>query len=274
MNDLYQQLLNNCTQGSKNNERLAIYEVNQQIILSALARTDFFDFAAFYGGTCLRLFHKLPRFSEDMDFSLLTPSNTFHFEKYFAAILEEFLLYDRKVELHKKDKKGFSKIESAFLKDNTLVYDLAFTTTRAVKIKIEIDIAPPLAFDTEQCLQLLPYSFFARCYTLPSLYAGKMHALVFRNWKTRVKGRDWFDFEWYVRNRISLDFEHLQARIRAFNHKEMTQQDFIEQLRLRLTHTPIEQVKADVLPFIPSDTDLTIWSNNYFLQLIDKIVWK
>ena len=101
-----------------------------------------------------------------------------------------------------------------------------------------------------------------------------MHALVFRNWKTRVKGRDWFDFEWYVRNRIPLDFEHLQARIRAFNHKEMTQQDFIEQLRLRLTHTPIEQVKADVLPFLPSDANLSIWSNNYFLQLVDKIVWK
>ena len=106
-----------------------------------------------------------------------------------------------------------------------------------------------------------------RCFTLPDLFAGKMHALVYRTWKNRVKGRDWYDFEWYVRHKVPLDFNHLQERIKEFNGCEKNKEEFLEDLRNRLDSADINQVKADVLPFIKNPKELEIWSNDYFLQL-------
>ena len=212
MNELYRNMLKAYDLTTAQDVRNATFEVNQQIILSGLAQGGFFDVAAFYGGTCLRVFHGLQRFSEDMDFSLLVKDERFDFTRYFQPIMDEFALVGRRVEIKKKEKKNFGRVESAFLKDNTDVYDISFQTERSVKIKIEVDTCPPLRFDTELRLLLQPRSFMARCFTLPCLFAGKMHALVFRTWKSRVKGRDWYDFEWYVRNHVALDFAHLQER--------------------------------------------------------------
>ncbi len=251
--------------------RNATFEVNQQIVLAGLYHGGFFERAAFYGGTCLRIFHGLQRFSEDMDFSLLQPDENFSFSTYFQPIIEQFELVGRKVEITKKDKKSFSKVESAFLKDNTDVYDLSFTSEKSIKIKIEVDIVPPLLFTTEQKLLLQPYSFMTRCFTLPCLFAGKMHALVFRAWKNRVKGRDWYDFEWYVRNGVPLDFKHLQERIRQFNAMEITKEEFMQLLKERLGSTSISLVKQDVMPFVRNPEEIKIWSNDYFLQLADMI---
>lgn len=128
-----------------------------------------------------------------MDFSLLTQDDKFDFTKYFPAIVDAFTMVGREVEIKKKDKRNFGKVESAFLKDNTDVYDVTFQTEKSIKIKIEVDTCPPLNFKTEQKLLLQPYSFMTRCFTLPDLFAGKMHALVYRAWKNRVKGRDWYD---------------------------------------------------------------------------------
>ncbi|MBO4431188.1 MAG: nucleotidyl transferase AbiEii/AbiGii toxin family protein [Bacteroidaceae bacterium] len=113
-----------------------------------------------------------------------------------------------------------------------------------------------------------------RCFTLPDLYAGKMHALVYRAWQRRVKGRDWYDFEWYVRWNISLNFAHLQERIREFNGEIIDQETFMNQLREKLATTDIEQVKDDVIGFVDNPHELDIWSNDYFLQLADRIVFK
>ena len=106
------------------------------------------------------------------------------------------------------------------------------------------------------------------------LYAGKMHALLFRQWKHRIKGRDWYDFEWYVRNRIPLDFAHLQERAREFNEIELTKDEFIRMLKERFKKADIKQVKDDVMPFIENIHELDIWSNEYFLQLVDMIIYK
>lgn len=89
------------------------------------------------------------------------------------------------------------------------MYDVTFQTEKSIKIKIEVGTCPPLNFKTEQKLLLQPYSFMTRCFTLPDLFAGKMHALIYRVWKNRVKGRDWYDFECYVRHNVPLDFTHL-----------------------------------------------------------------
>ena len=255
MNELYEKMLSAYDQSTDTARRNAVYEVSQQIVLAGLADGGFFDKAAFYGGTCLRIFHGLNRFSEDMDFTLLKEDNSFHFEQYFQPIIDQFALVGRKVEIKKKEKKSFGKVESAFLKDNTDVYDLSFQTEKSIRVKIEVDTIPPLKFTTEQKLLLQPKSFMTRCVTLPDLFAGKMHALA----------------EWYVRNGIPLDWNHLQERIRQFNGQEMTLEEFKTTLRERLSGTDINRVKEDVLPFLNNPGELAIWTNDYFLLLADQM---
>lgn len=274
MNTIFEQMLSRYQIVSDKDRRNSIYEVMQQITLAGLYRGGFFDKAAFYGGTCLRIFHKLERFSEDMDFSLLSHDESFNLEEYFPAIRDEFSTLGRDVVITKKDKRSFGKVESAFLKDDTEVYDVVFQTEKSLKIKIEVDTKPPLNFQTEQKLLLHPFSFMTRCFTLPDLYAGKMHALVFRSWKNRVKGRDWYDFEWYVRNGIKLDFNHLQERIREFNGIEVNREGFIKQLKEKIASTDMRMVRQDVEPFLKNVDSLNIWSTDYFLQLTEMIVFE
>ena len=268
-NEIYDNMLSAYGVTTEQERCNAIFEGNQQVILAGLYNGGFFDMAAFYGGTCLRIFQGLQRFSEDMDFSLLAPDDKFDFTKYFQPIIDEFAIVGREVEIKKKDKKSFGKVESAFLKDNTDVYDVSFQTDKSIKIKIEVDTQPPLNFGTEQKLLLQPHSFMTRCFTLPDLFAGKMHALVYRGCKNRVKGRDWYDFEWYVRHNVPLDFAHFAERVHQFNNEEIRQEVFMAKLKDRLASADINQVKNDALPFVRNPNELDIWSNDYFVQLAD-----
>lgn len=274
MDDIFNQMLSSYEINTDTDRRNATFEVMQQIILAGLQQGGFFDKAAFYGGTCLRIFHGLQRFSEDMDFSLVRKDEKFNIEDYFDPIVKVFESIGRKVVIIKKDKRTFGRVESAFLKDNTQLYDVAFQTEKSIKIKIEVDTNPPLMFDTEQKLLMKPYSFMTRCFTLPDLYAGKMHALVFRNWKTRLKGRDWYDFEWYVRNDVPLDFLHLQERIKEFSGEEMSREKFMQLLNERLATADMKSVLEDVTRFVRNPNELKIWSNDYFLELAKKIRFK
>ncbi len=252
----------------------AQHEVMQQITLAGLYRGGFFNKAAFYGGTCLRIFYGMERFSEDMDFSLLQQDADFKLEDYFEPIKTEFNALGREVVINKKEKKNQTNVESAFLKDDTAIYNMQFRTERNIKIKIEVDINPPSGFTTEHKFLLLPFSFMVRCYTLPDLYAGKMHALLFRSWKNRVKGRDWYDFEWYVRNNTALNFEHLCQRtsqLGSLPEEELTRDNFIQLLRDKILKTNMEMVKADVRPFIKNSEEMDIWSTEYFMHVADMI---
>ena len=187
-NEIFDNMLSRYDLTTEQYKRNAIFEVNQQMILAGLYAGGFFESAAFYGGTCLRIFHGLQRFSEDMDFSLLTQDDKFDFTKYFPAIIDAFAMVGREVEIKKKDKKNFGKVESAFLKDNTDVYDVTFQTEKSIKIKIEVDTCPPLNFKTEQKLLLQPYSFMTRCgrteskvvigTTLNGMYAIMFHLIL------------------------------------------------------------------------------------------------
>lgn len=268
-NAIYDNMLAAYDLSTEQQKQNAIFEVNQQVILAGLYNGGFFDVASFYGGTCLRIFHGLQRFSEDMDFSLLVPDEKFDFTKYFQSIIDEFAIVGREVEIKKKDKKEFGKVESAFLKDNSDVYDVSFQTDKSIKIKIEVATHPPLSFRTEQKLLLQPHSFMTRCFALPDLFAGKMHVLVYQAWKNRVKGRNWYDFEWYVRHNIPLGFAHLAERALQFNNEMIERDAFVAQLKDKLASANMNQVKSDVLPFVKNPKELDIWSNDYFVQLVD-----
>ena len=269
---IFENMLSRYQIATKDDLTNATHEVMQETALAGLYKAGFFNKSAFYGGTCLRIFHGLPRFSEDLDFSLLQPDSTFALENYFDAIIAEFKALGKEIVINKKAKTTQTNVESAFLKENTEIYDLQFATEKRIKIKIEVDTQPPLDFSTEYKLLLLPFSFMTRCYSLPDLYAGKMHAFLFRNWQNRVKGRDWYDFEFYVRNNIALNFSHLQKRaeqINGLSSTDFTPEIFKQMLKERILKTNINDVKNDVRPFLKNPQEMDIWSTNYFLQLAD-----
>jgi predicted nucleotidyltransferase component of viral defense system len=261
----------------------AMREIMQEIALAALSRTDFFDKAAFYGGTALRIFYGLDRFSEDLDFSLLEANPNFSLEPYFAAISSEFHSLGMNVSIREKDKRTKSAIESAFLKSETIWKELVLEdvvkqtgvkSNKTIKIKIEVDRIPPLGFETEQKLLLRPFSFYVNSFTRSSLFAGKMHALLFRKWKNRIKGRDWYDMEWYIRKGIPLDVNHFLQRAKDtgdWSAETITSEDILQLLRDKINSISVEQVKVDVVRFISNEQQLEIWSKSYFLDLIEQL---
>jgi len=251
---------------------LALREVMQEIALAGLNRGGFFGKAAFYGGTCLRIFYGLPRFSEDLDFSLLKTDREFSLRPYLKVLRDEFAAFGFEVEVVEKEKTATSDIASAFLKKSSSIYDLEVSGKKTLKIKIEVDIDPPLGFSTEPKLLIQPYSFYVSCFSLPDLFAGKMHALLFRNWKNRANGRDWFDFEWYIRQGTPLNLRHLLERARQSGHwqgEDMTPRQFMELLRARIQSLDVDSVRLEVSRFVRETDQLQIWSRDYFMQLAE-----
>lgn len=256
--------------------RHALREVMQEIALAGLQRSGFFEKAAFYGGTCLRVFHGLPRFSEDLDFSLLAPESDFSLAPYFKGLREEFVAFGFDVDISERKKIVQSAVVSAFLKESTSIYDVRVASRRKLKIKFEVDTDPPGKFSTRERLLVQPYSFYVRCYALADLYAGKMHALLFRQWKNRVKGRDWFDFEWYVRHDVGLNLSHLEERAKQsgdWQGSNLAKSEFMALLQGRIRSLDVSLARKDVLPFVRSPGVLDIWSQAYFLDLAEKIVF-
>jgi predicted nucleotidyltransferase component of viral defense system len=261
----------------------AMREIMQEIALAALSRTDFFDKAAFYGGTAIRIFYWLDRFSEDLDFSLLAPNPDFSLTPYFSKIVEEFQSLGMNVSIREKDKRIKTQVESAFLKSETIWQELVLedlvkqhgiSSNKTIKIKIEIDRLPPLGFSTEEKLLIRPYSFYVKCFTMPSLFAGKLHALLFRKWKSRVKGRDWYDMEWYIRKGVPLNMHHFLQRAKETNdwtENQISQEQILQLLITKIESVSLESVKEDVVRFISNDQKLAIWSENYFKDLIQKM---
>lgn len=261
----------------------AMREIMQEIALAALSRTDFFDKAAFYGGTALRIFYGLDRFSEDLDFSLLAPNPDFSLTPYFSKIVEEFQSLGMNVSIREKDKRIKTQVESAFLKSETIWQELVLedlvkqhgiSSNKTIKIKIEIDRIPPLGFSTEEKLLIRPYSFYVKCFTMPSLFAGKLHALLFRKWKSRVKGRDWYDMEWYIRKGVPLNMHHFLQRAKETNdwtENQISQEQILQLLITKIESVAFDSVKDDVIRFIADDQKLAIWSPNYFKDLIQKM---
>ena len=261
----------------------ALREIMQEITLAALSRTDFFEKAAFYGGTALRIFYGLDRSSEDLDFSLLKADSNFSIEPYFKVLLDEFKSLGLTISIKEKKKTKRTAIDSAFLKAETIwqeivlediIKETGVRSNKILKIKIEVDREPPLNLLTEEKLLLRPFSFYVKCFTQSSLFAGKMHALLFRKWKSRVKGRDWYDLEWYIKKGIPLDVNHFLARANDTNdwqEDNISKEQIIELLDKRIESVSFSSIKEDVVRFLNNDEALAIWSPQYFKDLISQM---
>ena len=264
----------------------ALREIMQEIALAGLQRAGFFEKAAFYGETALRIFYGLNRFSEDLNFSLLEVNPDFSLDKYLDAILTEFNSLGMEVSVKEKQKTIQNNIESAFLKSETIWKELVLEGVvpqsglgqkASIKIKIEVDTMPPLGFETEEKLLLKPFSFYIQCFTISDLFAGKMHALLFRKWKTNVKGRDWYDMEWYIQNGIPLNLQHFALRAKDsgdWGKDTITPDEFLDLLKVKIDGVDLNRIKADISRFIPDPEVLTIWSPKYFQDLVGHLRFK
>jgi len=263
----------------------ALREILQELALLGLWRGKFFEHAAFYGGTALRVLYGLDRYSEDLDFSLLRPSPTFHLGVFGDALLREIRSFGFEVDFEPRQKPARTRIGSAFLKANTYRQWLVIETgdellrglpaVRTLKIKLEVDTDPPGGFETESRYLLQPIPFGLRVYRLPDLFAGKLHAVLCRKWQSRIKGRDWYDLVWYAARHPHVNLGHLETRMRQSgdygDEEPLTRARLLELLRQRVRRVDVGELRGEVAPFVRERQSLEIWSQDFFLHLIDRI---
>lgn len=285
MNNILQEMLNKYNCNTKEDYINSFKEIVQEIALYSLSLTDFFDNAAFYGGTALRIFYNLDRFSEDLDFSLCVNDVEFSLEKYFIELTKNFERVGLNFTPQIKEKNIESNIQSAFLKGNTLEHILLINPktdiakyiqkNETIKIKLEIDTNPPSGATYEYKYNNFPLPYKIKIYDESSLFAGKVHAVLCRSWKKRVKGRDLYDFEFYIKNGCLLNIEHLEKRMIQTGHwkefEPLTLSKVKELLHNKIDEINFEKAKEDVLPFIENSFKLKMWEKTYFNYLVDQL---
>ncbi|MDP8262987.1 MAG: nucleotidyl transferase AbiEii/AbiGii toxin family protein [Candidatus Ancaeobacter aquaticus] len=270
---------------SINDYENALKEIVQEIALLGLWRSKFFEKSAFYGGSALRILYGLNRFSEDLDFSLLKKDEDFSFGNYCAALEEELRSFGFNTTVEKKEKKIESNIDSAFIKagtlENLLVVDAVSSlrekihSKKIIKIKLEVDKNPPGNFQTEAKYLFQPIPFSVNTYTLPCLFAGKMHALLCRSWASRVKGRDWYDLVWYLGMKVPVSIKHLESRMKQTGHLELDEsltEEYLKQmLREKIKTVDFDRAKIDVENLLLDRASLKIWSEGFFQEVCNNI---
>ena len=285
MQQVLSQMLSKYQINNIEDKKNAIKEIVQEIVLCGLSRGGFFKEAAFYGGTALRIFYGLDRFSEDLDFSLITQNPDFDLTKYFPYIENETKSLGLNFNVTEKIKSVDSNIKSAFLKGNTKEHILSFyedsedskfiNKEETIRIKFEVDINPPTGATYETKFGLLPSPYQVRLYDLQSLFAGKIHACLCRNWKSRVKGRDFYDYIFFLSIGAKVNLENLKAKLvqsKFINENyDLTIDNLKALLNERFESLDIEQAKQDVLPFIKDKTKLDLWSKEFFIEITKKL---
>ena len=270
----------------KNNEekRNVVKEVMQEITLCALSKAGFFDVAAFYGGTALRIFYGLDRFSEDLDFSLMTKNKDFDLSTYVPSLKRIVQSFGLNVEVEIKHKTLDSAIQSAFLKGDTIEQFLLFypndlvtgiNKNEKVKIKFEIDTMPAGLATYETKYRLLPMPYSIKLYDEASLFSGKIHAVICRSWKSRVKGRDLYDFVFYLTRNTKFNLDHLREKLiesHYISQEDKFDVDFVKALLIaRFNEIDFNDAKKDVLPFITDTSILDIWSKEFFIAITSQL---
>lgn len=264
----------------------ALLEIIQEIALLGLWRAKFFEKAVFYGGTALRILYGLDRFSEDLDFSLLMKAPNFEMKTYHQAVVRELQSLGFDVTIEEKKKTTESEVQSAFIKANTREHFLRIGLTaedqkrmhsnKVLKIKFEVDTNPPLKFNINYRPLTFPGPFSVATMTLPDLFAGKMHALLFREYRGWVKGRDWYDFLWFLGQKVPLGLTHLQERMQQTGHfpdeQELTEERLKILLSDRIRQLDFSAAEADVRRFIKDPWKVSHWSQSYFLESLNHLL--
>ena len=254
----------------------ALREIFQEIALCGLWRAKFHEKAAFYGGTALRVLYGLDRFSEDMDFSLLAPDDQFDLMPYCGSIEDELSAWGFSATVEAKTKTAQSAVEQLLVIDAGAEIAAAIHGRRRLKIKIEVDTDPPPGFSTETKFLLQPIPFSVRVYDPPSLFSGKMHALLCRGWRTRVKGRDWYDLVWYVARGTELDLKHLEVRMRQSGHYRdaaaLDERAFRLILAKRISELDVADARSEVERFLPDPSSVSVWSRDFFSAVAERIL--
>lgn len=264
----------------------ALKEIIQEVALMGLSRSNFFSVASFYGGTALRIFFGLPRFSEDMDFSLDSPNAGFDLSEYLPYVERELHAYNFRMTVRKKEKTRESAVQSAFIKGNTVQNILEITSNDAaiyglnpnalLKIKFEIDTNPPQGAGFRYMNAVNPANYRVKLYDVPSLFAGKIHAVLCRDYKYRVKGRDFYDYIWYLKKGYAVNLYHLQKRMEQSQKWEPQETLTLERLRellaVRFAAVDFDSARDDVFPFLPSTEQegLKLWNADFFTDITER----
>ncbi len=257
-------------------EKFAVQATMQEVVLCGLADGGFFRHAAFYGGTCLKLFHGLDRFSEDLDFTLLDRENPLSLTSYFDSVARAFRAVGREVEVCEIGKSVFTATESAFVKTETRAYQIGVRNVPKMKVKFEMDTAPAIVYPSETKFLRSPDPHAIVCCTPEGLFVGKASACLFRAWKNRIKGRDWYDLIWYANHKIPLRLDLLRAETAPSHPAEaarMTDADGVRALfNERIEKIDFDLAKADVFPFVPRKSVLDVWGRDFFRSVVEDIV--
>lgn len=279
MNIILNQMLEKYEIRNIQDETNAMKEIIQEIVICGLSRAGFFDEAAFYGGTALRIFYGLDRFSEDLDFALVRPNKNFDLSRYFSYIEKEVEAYGLNLKVMSKEKTKDSNILSAFLKGDTKEHILLFfesnNSIKDIKIKFEVDINPPVGANYEFRYKLLPSPHKVRLYDEPSLFAGKIHAILCRNWNMRTKGRDLYDYIFYLSKGKNVNLQLIKEKLIDSNFISRDDEFNIDILREMLNKKFREinysDAKEDVISFIDDIDSLKLWDDNFFIEITKEL---
>ena len=271
----------------KNNEERenAAKEIIQEIALGGLSRGGFFEKAAFYGGTCLRIFYGLNRFSEDLDFALLDKDPNFRISHYFPSLEKEFASYGIEIRAEEKKKNFDFDVQSAFLKGNTLALMMTFfpksedarkiISNQKMKIKFEVDTDNPKSGRTETKFRLLPAPYEVRTFDESTLFAGKIHAIICRNYKNHVKGRDYYDYLFYIGKGSAFNLEYLENKLKnteaIAQSEKLTLEKVKEMLKARFETVDYKLAKEDVSNFINDKSGVSLWKKELFLATLNEL---
>lgn len=287
MNEVILDMLRKYDCQSQEDYQRALKEIIQEVALLGLWRAKFFEHALFYGGTALRILYQLDRFSEDLDFSLLQSDSSFDVSPYLKAIEAELESFGFKSSVQRILKKKDSQVESAFIKAGTKIHFISadlpqeiigrVQTDAKMKIKFEVDTDPPGGFVAEVKTLLLPIPFFVKTMRREDLFAGKLHAVLARQWKNRVKGRDWYDLVWYIAREVNCNLIHLRERLVQSGHwkagDRFEANHCLKLLKEKVQGLDVQQAKADIQPFLTQRSldSLGVWSRDFFLDLTSRI---
>ncbi len=288
MNSAIEAMLSRYSPRNNTDRENAIKEIIQEIALAGLSRGGFFERAGFYGGTCLRMFHGLNRFSEDLDFALLEKDPEFKLDAYLPYLEKEFLSYGLSVNIEMKKKGEDGKVQSAFLKGNTLMLMMSFypsseearriMPSQKLKVKFEIDTDNPEGGRTAFRYRMPPAPYEIRIFDEDTLFAGKIHAILCRQYKNRVKGRDYYDYLFYIGKGSSFNLEYLENKLKntgAIDEETVLTLDSVKaMLQERFSTVDYEAAKEDVSSFIEDKESLTLWKPALFISTLDGLTAK